>query len=1388
MSRRIGLSRSFTRPGGRRSTPAMPESQESTQQLSPKIRPGIPVSDQLDPLSCLAVDHELSSLELPKFSVGRDVSPLNESVKECADGTQEGNIVWTDMESQSQADRISAKGIGEVPSLLLENSGEQLASSATFQPFQAMDSGDREGSTKNSIITPSAAIEFQERPISKIVPVGLSPQAIELDQSRGFDVVPDIQHDVAPADGIPLSFIPSGDLSESSQLRSNKMPVPLGNEANLQEGKRLFISEERRPKIFTSESSQSISPRRLESTSFFHADEPRVRQTMSPVSKHASAKGLSGLENPSRSQSKSHAQASDEPLASRRGNRTKEPNISEESFAIDSIPIKHPEPLDVIANLLRQHSEEMKGEAKKLKNGKKGPTSKFELSEKQGDELFGRHEKARVEMSGEKEFEVLQLAAGVSPNRGRTTTVGHDGGPGSSSSQRTNVTFHSSPHTVPLEQSEPSVNVQRQINHIIDQKDGAASQSCHLLRSSPSEKCRDEPFRSFAEQGYLFDENRLSTFDEDLFSSSQVVDGGLDVSEDAFSQRSNIFQATQVVRLPSGPLYEADLSSSAAITSPRGLAPTQRSSSDSPENSQTLRTTVTDSIPLHSSSISASVPTSKPPLPTIPSIPPHRSLAYNSRRFIIHVSAEDNARFDIPRDRQLQRREVNRTQLNDRLMEPLPLASETTSSPAGLCEETIPAYSDIDTARPMQSPQMGRCSPNKSSRSQEIEEVDGHEPPATVESDVQATGDDQPTINDVTHNLRSSRINRHSPFSSLPRSHLSSKAGLPLLSNNRISAFNTSNDLLASKHDTRDDPSNPFLTTHEMAARPYERRVRKKPEIFSPATCSADRLEVTSRKSPFKGDGIDEESDISSAPEDADDFSYRPAVKTARVSRINGRLGGRTCTSIDSAFSEAKQMRVPSTSPLSTLTDRSLTPDDENDVTSRPLKRQKLHSTETKGVKTRTTAATQTNSNLSSKKKARHVIRKSRAATPHIVQDVNRVLARYGHYYYPARIVEPSRLGYKVIYDDDDDGECAPDKLRKLILKRGDKLEAYERHDLPTKMEVLSDWDGNERGVKCVSNGKILGYVELRFIRIRQQIIKQQFNDRLFVPQLAAKSPTRSTLRSPVKNFGPAVFEGMIVLILTGVEENSVEYEAKSLSKLIEIRGGMVAKDWTQIFEPDLHRGHFKSNLGRTPFVIPTGTRPLMTSTFMVALAKGIPVLSVKYVDAAIEEGKVIDWHPYLISSGYSYFTRQMMSQVVDTSWGTENWDPVKAGHLLKPFKGKKVLFIQPRNSLSSLLTLCSTCLGAEEVRVVERVSGKDLDAILDPKWDYLVIDKMGVPNALKECRKVANVQWLKQCLVMGKALPPLLASQDELEKEVCKIKKEKSNKGNARKRANQST
>lgn len=1207
------LSRSSTRPGGRRSTPAMPESQESTQQLSPKVRPGIPISDQLDPLSCLTVDHEVPSLELPKFSVGRDVSPLNESVKEYADETQEGNIIWTDMESQSLADRISVKGNEEISSLLLEDSGKQLASSAAFQSLQAMDSGDRADSTKNSTITQFAAIESQERPLSKIVPVGSSPQAIEQDQSREFVMVPDTQHDVATADGISPSFIPSNSLSKSFQLRSNNLREPLGNEVNLQEEKRLFISVEKRPKIFTSEPSQSISPRKLEGASLFSANGPGGRQTMSPISKHSSAKGLSGLENPSRSRSKSHVQASpsDEPVASRRKNETKEPNLSEESFAVDSIPIKHPEPLDVIANLLRQHSEEMKGKAEKLKDGKKGPTSKFELSEKQGDELFHRHEKTRIEMSEGKEFEVPQSAARISPNRLRTTIVDHDDSPGSSSSsQRTNVTFHSSHYTAPLEQSEPSVNVPRQINHTIDQQDGVASQSCHPLRSSPS--CHGERFRSFAEQGYLFDENRLSTFDEDLFSSSQVVDGGLEVSEDAFSQRSNIFQATQVIRQPSGPLCEADLSSPAAIISPRGLAPTQRSSPDTPENSQTLRTTVTNSIPLHSSPISASVPTSKPP---IPSIPPHRSLAYNSRRFTAQVSTEDNGRFDIPRYRQLQRRAASRIQLNDQLMEPL--ASEITGSPVGLCEGSIPAHSDTNTApQPIQSPQMGHCSPNKFRTSQDIEVVNEHEPSATVESDVQTTGDDQ-------SNLRPGRINRHSPFSPLPRSHLSSKAGLSPLSNNRISASNTSNHLLPSESDTHDDPSNPFLSTYEIVPGPYERRVRKKREIFSPATCSVDRLEVTSIRSPFKVEGIDEESDSSSTPDDPDDFSYRPAVKTARVSRGTGRRGRRASTSIASAFSESKQMRVPSTSPLSTFSDsdKSLTPDDENDVTTRPLKKQKLHNAEAKGAKTRTTSATRTN--LSSKKKARHLIGKSRAATPPVVEDVNRVLASYGHYYYPARIIEPSGLRYKVIYDDNEHRECAPDKLRKLILKRGDKLEAYGRHDLPTKMEVLLDWDGNERGVKCASNGTMLGFVKLRFIRIRQQIIKQQFNDRLFAPQIGAKSPTRSILRSPVKNFVPLVFEGMIFLILTGVEENSVEYESKSLSKLIEIRGGIVAKDWTQIFEPDLHRGHFKRNLGRTPFVIPTGTRPLMTSTFMVALAKGIPVLSVKYVDAAIEEGEV---------------------------------------------------------------------------------------------------------------------------------------------------------------------
>ncbi|WVQ86949.1 hypothetical protein IAS59_000668 [Cryptococcus gattii] len=1335
MSRRIGLSRSFSRPGGRRSTPAMPESQESTQQLSPKVRPGIPISDQLDPQSFFTVAHEVSSLGLRRFSkdVGRDASQLAESVDECADETQEGNIVWTDTGSQSLADQRLVEGSGEVQPLLSEESGQQLPSSAVFQPVQAIGSGDREGFAKNSVITQS--IELQGRPTGKVIPADPSPEAIELDQSGGSFVAPDTQCDVIPADRTTFSFIPSASLSDAFPLESNNLPESNRNKVNLHEEKSHFTSE-KGSKVYTPEPSQSVSLRRLEGSPLFSADEPNVHQTLPLVSKPLSVKSFPGLSNPSRPRSKTRAQASpsNEPAASRRRNKTKEPNLSEESFGVDSIPIKYPEPLDVIANLLRQHSEEMEGEAKRLEEDKKGPAGKFELSGKQGDKLFDRHEKMRVEMSGEKDFEAPELAARVSSDRGRTSPVGCDSSPGSPfTSQKTNVTFHSSPHTLLQNQYEPSVNIQRPINHIDDQKDGVASQSCHFLRTSPPEQCYGERFRSFAEQGCLFDENRLSIYEGDLFSSSQVVDGGLEVSEDAFSQRSNIFQATQMVRQPSGPSLEADMSSSRAITSPRSLVPTQRSSSVSPENSQTLRATVTDSIAPHSPRISASVPTSKPLLPSYLSIPPHRSLAYNSRRFATRVSTEDNGRVDIPQHRQLQRRAVNHIQLNDHMMESH--ISEIPISPGDLCAESVPAHSDAYTTRPIQSSNTGHYSPEKPRRSQEVEEVNGRELSVTVEPVVQATGDDQPTID-------------------------------------------------KSEPDHHDAPSNPFLLTHEIAPRADEKRVRKKRKIFSPSTRSMDRPGVTSRKSLFKGEELAEESNSSSAPEDADDFSYRP-VKTARALRA----GGRASTPITSAFSEAKQTRAPSTSPLSTFSDsdKNLISDGENDVTIRPLKRQKSHN-EAKGVKTRTSAATQANSNLSSKRRVRHVTGKSRAAKSHAPEDFNRVLASYGHYYYPARIIEPSGLGYKVIYDDNERRECGPDKLRKLILKRGDELEAYERQDLPTKMEVLLDWDGNERGVKCVSNGRILGYVELRFIRIRQQIIKQQFSDRLFASQSAAKSPARSTLRSPVKNFTPQVFEGMIVLILTGVEENSVEYEVKNLSKLIEIRGGMVAKDWAQIFEPELHLGHFKRNLGRTPFVIPTGTRPLMTSTFMVALAKGIPVLSVKYVDAAIEEGKAIDWHPYLISSGYSSFTRQMMSQVVDTSWGTENWDPVKAGHLLKPFKGKKVLFIQPRNSLSSLLTLCSTCLGAEEVRVVERVSGKELDVILDPKWDYLVIDKMGVPNTLKGCRKVANVQWLKQCLVMGKALPPLLASQDEPDKEAYKVKREKSNKGNARKRANQST
>ncbi|WVW78891.1 hypothetical protein I302_100854 [Kwoniella bestiolae CBS 10118] len=409
------------------------------------------------------------------------------------------------------------------------------------------------------------------------------------------------------------------------------------------------------------------------------------------------------------------------------------------------------------------------------------------------------------------------------------------------------------------------------------------------------------------------------------------------------------------------------------------------------------------------------------------------------------------------------------------------------------------------------------------------------------------------------------------------------------------------------------------------------------------------------------------------------------------------------------------------------------------------------------------------------------------------------VLAAFYQRYYAGKATWTGK-GYKVNFEDGEKRDhIKPDQMRKLVLKKGDHLEACTDSEFPAKFQVDEDWDGNVEGVKCCSlDGEKLGRVGLNLFGISNRVIRAFFGDRLFedpkkringvfgpaADRIAGPSRRTSVPRSPVKRangFGdgsPAVsrrsasptrvtsdkLKGMLFLITRGFPDEQAE-----LTSSIRSAGGRIAATWEELFDRSSPgECGFSRNLAGTPFVILLGEGKeytIITPKVMVALARGIPVLSALFIDDVMNNDETVDWRSYLISPGFSNYTEHYMSQVVDTNWGEDGWDVHTGGPIRGPLKGKKVLFVLPsakNDYLKRLIPVCAYSMGVEEIHPIANLKSSE-PAIQDPKWDYILFEdreykEKPLPKWLsQEEDRLCNVHWLKQCLIMGAALPASL-------------------------------
>jgi hypothetical protein len=242
------------------------------------------------------------------------------------------------------------------------------------------------------------------------------------------------------------------------------------------------------------------------------------------------------------------------------------------------------------------------------------------------------------------------------------------------------------------------------------------------------------------------------------------------------------------------------------------------------------------------------------------------------------------------------------------------------------------------------------------------------------------------------------------------------------------------------------------------------------------------------------------------------------------------------------------------------------------------------------------------------------------------------ILACWGQRYYIGRIVEFESGEYVVQYEDGTKSSVKPYKVRRAILRVGDRIKDSSQKHGPEYI-VQERWEGDVRGVKIGT--RRLG---LKKVSILASVVNTDFQDRLVTPEELGYNlepsppPPRPNFTSTVSSVNaPArasstlsdVFVGKIFFVTSASSTNVPRGHEKDTSALIIRHGGKFVEKWYDLF--DLPSHGLGSTLASTsaPFLIQETSQASLTPKVLVSLAKGIPCLSMAYIEDAIADPNV---------------------------------------------------------------------------------------------------------------------------------------------------------------------
>ncbi|KAF9246332.1 hypothetical protein BU15DRAFT_39988 [Melanogaster broomeanus] len=401
-----------------------------------------------------------------------------------------------------------------------------------------------------------------------------------------------------------------------------------------------------------------------------------------------------------------------------------------------------------------------------------------------------------------------------------------------------------------------------------------------------------------------------------------------------------------------------------------------------------------------------------------------------------------------------------------------------------------------------------------------------------------------------------------------------------------------------------------------------------------------------------------------------------------------------------------------------------------------------------------------------------------------------------GHYYSGTVYSQGLKTKYQIKFDDGTEDDVELKNMRRCELVVGDNVIATQL-DVMVKVSSVSRLLDGLIQVEVDDGAEInTCEVELQDIRIATRSVQSQWKNRTLtaeaiVPMVRPKpllDPTPSKQSSVSTTSGKAQRElaktGFVVTL--SPKNTKPDQTKENVMLAIKQHAGLVIDDWPNVFTmdgkhsqsnkrwvatPDDFRWNSKAKLDRV-FLLSDDAN--QKPKFLLALALGIPCLSFEWLT---KTGKFsTDWQPFLLSAGYSDSLGARISQVVDLDWGNciEHLTDIVANRVaLKLFGQQTVLCIgaefvplPPRSKVglsdaersseaSRMVPWIILCMGAikvEAVTDVTQITSGDMQS-----FDYIIVkerEDLG-PVDLGNNVVVGHVNWVKECLISSRILPP---------------------------------